>query len=85
MDTKKLEQILNSNILDYLLNNPVEYTMGEIVYLKTDNDQKSRIVTAVCLDPNGIQYRVCSGTDNYWAFSNEISKEKNLVFKTTND
>lgn len=84
MDKEKLDQIVDSTFLDYLCENPIEYNLGDIVYLKTDTDKKARIITGILFDSNGINYRSVLGTENYWAFSNELTKEKNLVMKTDN-
>lgn len=62
-----------------------KYDFGQQVYLLTDSDQKLRIVTGMCIRPNGcISYEVTCGTDSRWHYDFEISTEKNVLATTTN-
>lgn len=58
-----------------------KYNIGEIVYLKTDEDQKERIVFAFIVYENEILYRLAAGTSNSEHYEFEISKEKDYVQK----
>jgi hypothetical protein len=55
----------------------VEYEIGEIVYLVTDEDQKTRMVTGILLHENGVSYRLAQGINENWAIGCEISNDKN--------
>ena len=59
-----------------------QYDLGDIVYLKTDTDQKPRMVTAICFEVSGIEYRLASGTNCYWAKEMEITVEQDVKLKT---
>jgi hypothetical protein len=62
-----------------------KYGFSQEVYLKTDIDQKVRIVTGMLIRPNGcISYELSCGTDSRWHYDFEISTEKDVVMKTTN-
>jgi len=52
------------------------YNISDIVYLKTDVDQKERIVTGILIQPQGIEYRVCCGADITYHFDFEITTDK---------
>lgn len=81
MSNEKMESIMNTKILDYLSENQVKYNIGDMVYLKTDTDQRIRIVNAVIFEENGVNYRIVCGTEHYWASAIELSVEKDLVIK----
>jgi len=57
---------------------PNDFNIKDIVYLKTDIDQKPRLVTALLIDENSIIYRlVCETTiSDHYGF--ELSKEKQI-------
>lgn len=62
-----------------------KYGFGQEVYLKTDIDQRVRIITGMLLRPNGlISYELSCGTDTRWHYDFEISTEKNVLMTTTN-
>lgn len=61
-----------------------KFNFGDVVYLTTDPDQKPRIVTAICVRPGFIEYRLDCGTDWSWQPDFAISTEKNIVLSTTN-
>jgi len=57
-----------------------EYSIGDIVYLKTDTDQDPRMITSVqILADNFCQYRLSLGSNVSWHTSIEISKEKSVL------
>ena len=61
-----------------------KYEFGQEVYLKTDTDQKIRIVTGLCIRPNGcINYEVACGTESKWHYDFEMTTEKDVVKSTT--
>lgn len=62
-----------------------KYGFGQEVYLKTDTDQKLRIITGMLLRPNGlVSYELSCGIDSRWHYDFEISTEKNVLMTTTN-
>lgn len=61
-----------------------KYELGDMVYLKTDPDQRARIVSAFLIRPGFIEYRLDYGTDFSWHADFVISIEKNIVLTTTN-
>jgi len=61
-----------------------KYKIGDIVYLKTDIEQKKRIVTRIYISSNGLVYELCCGDDMSNSYDIEISKEKDVIITTTN-
>ena len=60
-----------------------KYEFGQEVYLKTDVDQRVRIVTSLIIRPNGcISYELSCGVDTRWHYDFEISTEKNVLITT---
>lgn len=53
--------------------------IGQIVYLKTDPEQKERIVTAILFRPTGITYELTQATDQSWHYAFEIAIEKDIL------
>ena len=58
----------------------LEFQIGDIVYLKTDEEQKDRIITSIrlCAD-NGVLYSLSCGMSETIHYSIEISPEKNVL------
>jgi hypothetical protein len=62
-----------------------KYEFGQEVCLKTDVDQKVRLVTGLLVRPNGsMSYELSCGTESRWHYDFEISTDKDVVMKTTN-
>lgn len=59
------------------------FEIGDMVYLKTDPDQKVRICTGWLVDDNSILYRLQCGTQWDWHYEMEISKEKNILISNS--
>lgn len=58
----------------------VKYEFGQTVFLKTDEDQKGRMVTCVQIGPgNIVTYQLSCGTGESWHFDFEISEDKDIV------
>lgn len=58
----------------------IQFDIGQLVYLKTDNDQHERIITAISLRPNkSVTYCLSFGTTESWHYGIEISCERNIV------
>ena len=58
-----------------------DFNIGETVYLKTDNDQKERVVTGIQISPLGLLYRLVNGTTETWHYNMEINRERNVLKK----
>jgi len=56
-----------------------KFNLEDCVFLITDEDQKTRIVTGIQISLNGILYRLAQGTNDSWHFECEIAKEKNYL------
>ena len=61
-----------------------EFEFGDIVYLKTDSEQRQRIVFKMIVYPNEILYELACGTTTSVHYTFEISKEVNVLMQTTN-
>lgn len=61
-----------------------KYDIGQEVYLKTDADQKKRMVTGILIRGNNVQYDLACGSSSSWHFEFEVSPEKDMVTAVTN-
>lgn len=59
----------------------VEYEQGEIVYLRTDQEQLARLVIGFRLQNNSstLLYEVMCGTVQSCHYELELTREKNLI------
>lgn len=55
-----------------------DYTVGDMVYLKTDDDQLMRIITAICVRENGVSYELSCGSQAGWHYACEMSFDKRV-------
>lgn len=63
----------------------IEHDLEDIVYLKTDPDQLSRMVTAISIKPTGaIMYGLSCGVNDSWHYAFEISEERDVIKATNN-
>jgi len=60
------------------------YEIGEVVYLKTDQQQLPRIVYCIKVYKNEFIYELASGTTTSSHYDFEISKEINVLVTSTN-
>jgi hypothetical protein len=60
------------------------YEIGEVVYLKTDQQQLPRIVYCIKVYKNEALYELASGTTTSSHYEFELSKEINVLMTTTN-
>jgi hypothetical protein len=60
-----------------------KFEFFQLVYLKTDSDQRQRMVTRLSVTPNGTTYELSCGTQTSWHFAEEISEEKDILIQTT--
>ena len=61
-----------------------KYNFGDTLYLKTDEEQKRRLLTDININLNGVRYGLCCGTSLTWHYEIEISEEKNVLATTIN-
>ena len=62
-----------------------EFEFGDIVYLKTDTDQRPRIVMAMEIYLGGeILYKVGCGTIHSYHYAMELSKDRDILMTTNN-
>lgn len=56
-----------------------EFEIGDIVYLRTDEEQKQRIITGITIRPGFLIYHVshCNFEGGHYDF--EITKDKNYL------
>lgn len=74
MSTKKDPLIIN-NTFDF----------GEIVFLKTDTEQKPRIITAIEIFKEGeYLYKCSSGSASSYHYDYELSTERDILLTSTN-
>lgn len=67
--------------MDKITNIPVSYNIGEEVYLITDSEQETRIVTGILLKPNKlVMYELACCEDISYHYAFEITKEKQLKY-----
>lgn len=59
------------------------FEIGDMVYLKTDPDQKVRLCTGWLVDDTSVLYRLQCGTAYDWHYEIEISKEKDVLISTS--
>ena len=55
------------------------YKIGDVVYLKTDIDQRARIVTGIIIRQNYLVYKLSYNTDETDHYDIEISYEKDVL------
>jgi hypothetical protein len=58
-----------------------DFEIGEILYLKTDEEQKIRILNAILVTPNGYLYRLASGSSDSYHYPMEITREKSFMLE----
>lgn len=58
-----------------------DYSIGNLVYLKTDPEQKERIVIEITISEGSISYNLACGVNSSWHFSCEIAEEKDELKK----
>ncbi len=56
-----------------------EYSIGDIVYLKTDSEQLERMVFAIEVSSTGLLYRLSCGIGNTYHYGIEMSTEKDIT------
>jgi hypothetical protein len=59
------------------------FDIGDEIYIKTDSEQKKRIVISIWLKQNGVTYELGQGSASSWHYDFEMTKEPNMVTKVT--
>ncbi len=59
------------------------FNLGQFVYLITDNDQRQRLVTAICVRTNFLEYQLSLGSGSSWHQEFEISETVDVLRNTT--
>lgn len=60
------------------------YNLGQEVFLKTDADQHTRLVTSINIRKGRITYELSYGASTSWHDDFEITEEKNIIKSTSN-
>lgn len=61
------------------------HDFGDIVFVKTDRDQRPRQVTAIVVREYGYhKYELSCGTDASWHTAAELTTERDILLTTTN-
>lgn len=61
-----------------------KFNLGDIVYIKTDTDQKERMVIGILIRPGIIEYQLSCGETSIWQMEFMISETKDVLKATTN-
>ena len=61
-----------------------KFDIGEPVFLKTDREQRRRIITAICSRADGVVYELSHSTTKSWHYDFEMSTEIDQVKKIMN-
>ena len=61
----------------------LKYSIGDSVYLKTDNDQLERIVTAILIRENGVMFELSQSNTSSYHYSFEITRDRNVLKVST--
>ena len=56
-----------------------KFSIGDIIYLLTDPEQKTRMVTGILIRPTGTSYDVSCANGTSWHYDIEMSEEKNQL------
>jgi hypothetical protein len=63
-----------------LLTIPVEYEIGEVVYIKSDPEQMSAIVIGYVINPgNSLMYKLAVGLDVTYHYDVELTLNKGVI------
>jgi hypothetical protein len=57
-----------------------KFEIGQQVYIKTDKDQSTRIVTSIQIRPNNLlMYELGCGSQCSWHYDFEITEDQNVL------
>ena len=60
-----------------------DYSLGDIVYLKTDIDQKERIIVQMSIRPTGTMYELGCGENSSWHYEIEFGTSRDILKVTS--
>ena len=60
-----------------------EHDLGAILYLRTDSDQKERMLIQILHGFGGTTYRLVCGTEDSYHYPMEVSTERDILKATT--
>lgn len=61
----------------------LKFEIGQTVYLKTDIEQRKRLVTGYKVRPNIVMYYLSFGMEESQHFEIEISDTEDIILKTS--
>ena len=56
-----------------------KYEIGDLVFLRTDVEQKERLVTGIQIRQKTVLYGLACETEETWHYEFEISRSKDLL------
>ena len=76
------DSLAKNNIMTIVHN---KFSIGDVVYLKTDIEQYPRIVVSYeVFENDDLLYKICQGTGTSTHYEFEMSSEKNFIVKMNN-
>jgi hypothetical protein len=73
----QVDEILINVFDKYMLT----YDIEDVVYIKTDEFQKKRVITGISIKQNGVIYVVTHCTDESYHYDFELSRTEDLLMK----
>lgn len=61
-----------------------KFNIGDLVYLKTDNDQSQRMIVSISVRKRDLLYELSFGSVSSWHYEFEITEEKDVLKSTSN-
>jgi hypothetical protein len=61
-----------------------KHKIGDVVFLKTDTDQKKRLVTGINIRSTGMVYLLSCGVDESYHYDFEITEEIDVLITSRN-
>ena len=58
------------------MNIKLDFNLGDLVFLKTDTDQKERMIVGIWVKPSGIMYTLNCGVEESYHYPMEITNER---------
>lgn len=74
----------NEIVITHVNHKELPFSIGDIVFLKTDVDQFERIVTGICIKPTGYTYELTLCDKESWHYDFEISRNMDIIKATSN-
>jgi hypothetical protein len=61
-----------------------KFSIGDILYLKTDRNQEKRMLVSISFRVTGPLYELAFGGGSSWHYEFEITEKEDILTKTTN-